>query len=380
MNQLTSLKIEGYRLFDHFTAAPLSSFEVFVGANGTGKSTLFEFLKFLRDSLQLDIPAQIVHGSVGQHLFNNPNNPEFSWDFVLNNQYRYEGGILGPIGQIKVLPEKISDLNAKTIFLQLEGTKGYFSEPKNGEMLRQRVGTEKPNVLLLSLASNPDMRTVYQLREQILGWRFYSGFRIASHKIRNPVSIEQSPVLEEDGGNLSAVLHFLFTEHRTIFTEFERLLALTIPNFEYLTVKARGAPGQILAFWKEKGVDQELSLADLSDGTLRLLCWAALTLQPNPPTLICIDEPDQGIHPRVLPTLVGLFEKASQRTQIFLATHNSYFLRLVSFPALAVMRKTQGQVQFIKPSSSQILQAMLDDFGLEELEILHRSDELERLA
>ena len=56
-------------------------------------------------------------------------------------------------------------------------------------------------------------------------------------------------------------------------------------------------PGEVIAFWQEQGVDQDLSFADLSDGILRLICWSCLCLHPNPPSLICIDEPDRGVHP-----------------------------------------------------------------------------------
>ena len=59
----------------------------------------------------------------------------------------------------------------------------------------------------------------------------------------------------------------------------------------------------MIAFWQEKNIDMDLSLADLSDGTLRFIAWATLCIMPSPPTLICIDEPDQGVHPRTLPIL-----------------------------------------------------------------------------
>jgi predicted ATPase len=157
-------------------------------------------------------------------------------------------------------------------------------------------------------------------------------------------------------------------------------LRTAIPGFKGLTVKARGGPGEVIAFWQEQGVDGELSLADLSDGILRLICWATLCVQPNPPSLICIDEPDQGVHPRTLPVLAGLFEQASARTQILLATHASYFLTQFGLSRIAVMRKEQGKSLYLKPADSATLREMLEDFGPEEIEAMHRSDELEVLV
>jgi predicted ATPase len=136
----------------------------------------------------------------------------------------------------------------------------------------------------------------------------------------------------------------------------------------------------VIGFWREEGVDTELNLADLSDGILRLLCWMVLCLQPNPPSLICIDEPDQGVHPRTLPILASLFERASERTQILLATHCSYFLTQFDISRIAVLRKENGEAKFVKPQYSRVLTENLKDFGSEEIEVMHRSDELERLA
>lgn len=103
-------------------------------------------------------------------------------------------------------------------------------------------------------------------------------------------------------------------------------------------------------------------------------------LHPKPPALICIDEPDQGVHPRTLPLLGGLFEKASDRTQILLATHASYFLLQFGLDSIAVLRKEDGEAKFFKPKDSEALARNLEDFGSEEIEAMHRSDELERLA
>jgi predicted ATPase len=186
-------------------------------------------------------------------------------------------------------------------------------------------------------------------------------------------------VLDEDAGNLSSVLHYLITEHSAVFDDLQQHLQSVIPGFKKLTVKARGGDGEVIAFWQEKGINQDLSLADLSDGILRLICWICLCLHPKPPSLICIDEPDQGVHPRTLPLLAGLFEKAAERTQVLLATHSSYFLTQFDISQIAVMRKENGESKFIKPGNSKVLTDMLDDFGTEEIEKLHRSDELELL-
>jgi predicted ATPase len=390
--RLRSVNIQGYRPFRNFEA-PLQPLEIIVGANGAGKSSFFEFLKFLRDSLYYDIPPEIISGSIGQHIFHIPGQTKFQWDIEIDTGLpigiRYLGEVMGPIGRTQVSYERVESSKPfgethsnPYIYMDIQGNKGVIREP--GEQgftaLRQEdIALKRSNQLTLNAMTNPSLETLYNLREYIREWRFYSSFNIANDKIRQSVPIEQEPVLHENAGNLSSVLFSLMTEHRPAFDELQQHLRSVIPGFKGLTVKARGGPGEVIAFWQESGVDDELSLADLSDGILRLICWICLCVQPNPPSLICIDEPDQGVHPRTLPVLAALFEKASERTQILLATHSSYFLTQFDISQIAVMRKENGEAKFIKPSNSQVLKDILDDFGADEIEQLHRSDQLERL-
>ena len=86
---LTALNIRGYRPFRDFRAT-IGKLEVLVGANGSGKSALFEFLKFLRDSTYQDIPPEIIAGSIGQEIFHSAGPERFGCplDAVLGRRER----------------------------------------------------------------------------------------------------------------------------------------------------------------------------------------------------------------------------------------------------------------------------------------------------
>jgi predicted ATPase len=105
-----------------------------------------------------------------------------------------------------------------------------------------------------------------------------------------------------------------------------------------------------------------------------------LALTPNPPALVCIDEPEVGLHPRTLPKIAGLLKKLSDRTQVLVATHSSYLLAQFNVADVAVLRKRNGSIEFSKPATSAALLENLREFGDEELELMHRSDELEALT
>lgn len=384
---LPSIEIRGYRPFRDvlFRFKPL---QVIVGANGSGKSSLFEFLKFLRDACHQEIPPEIVTGTIGQQIFHKPGPDKLWWDAEVDLKQivplHYEGELMGPVGSTKIIFEralmKPEEGTFGFTFLDFRNGKGFVSDPEDKEFKRKEWDLKKPNQLGLRAATDPTLVTLFSLREYVRGWRFYNAFNINDEKIRKSVPTSQDPVLHEDAGNLSAVLFNLMTEHGDAFEELKSVIRSAIPGFKDLNVKARGGPGEVIAFWKEGSMDSELSLADLSDGTLRFIAWATLCVMPSPPTLICIDEPDQGVHPRTLPILAGLFEKASERTQLILSTHASYFLTQFELDNIAVMKNVSGESVFVKVKDSQVLLDNLEDFGKEELEMMHRTDELEGLS
>ena len=396
--RLSSINIKGFRPFYDFTAA-VNALEVLVGANGSGKSAFFQFLKFLRDGTDHIIPPEVIIGGAGQQIFNSESEKiEWGIDYCLSSdsQIKYEGILEGPIGRIKITQETVNSV--------LEDKAYSFSFTSNETMSENKFlpddnilhNIKADNILLskdivLSVMNKIDISkeldagigniiTVTVLRSLINRWRFFSSNNVATQKIRKPAIIEQEPEFDEDCGNLSSILYYIESEHPRVFQEIQMIIRLIVPGFEGIKVKARGGPGEVIAYWRETGIDRELSLADLSDGILHLLCWATICLHPTPPSLICIDEPDQGLHPRALPILAGLFQKASDRTQVFVTTHSSYFLSQFDISDIAVMRKEKGKAIFRKPKDSKILCGMLDDFGTEEIEYLHYSDQLENFS
>jgi predicted ATPase len=358
---LSRVQVGGYRPFRDFVANT-GRFEVIVGANGSGKTSLFEFLRFLAHAADGPIPPEIVPGSAGRQIFHIPGPPVLSWGIRLSSlgkhTLEYRGAVIGPRGQVHVGAEELLHLVNETPV----------------ESLLEPSG--RPNRLALS-RSWQDYEETQEAASFLRAVRCYDTSSIASESLRRPATIEQGPQLREDCSNVSAVLFHLQTEHRDIFEGITRTLGLVIPGFGRLNVQARGGPGEVLAFAKIG--DADLTVADLSDGQLRLLCWTTLCHLPDPGSLICIDEPDVGLHPRVLPLLAGMFKRASERTQILLATHNSFFLRQFDLNDIAVMRLENGQPKFVKPADSAVLKASLEDFGNDEIERLHQTEELEQL-
>ena len=385
--RIERLELTGYRPFVGFSAQ-LQELTVIIGANASGKSSLFDFLRFLAFAASNPLPPEIDPRSVGKRLFHTNGPERIAFAVVIDHgqakPLRYEVEIQGPTGAAKVVRERLAtteplsaDKHEPFLFLSFRNGRGVVRDPI-GRKFKRPEWTLRPNELALRRALDPTLVTLSRLQTFITAWRFYSGFDVStSAAMRRPVPSEPSPTLTEDGSNLSAVLFSLVSEHPNAWGELETLLSSAVPGFLSLTVKPRGGPGTVMGIWREQGLKDELTLADLSDGTLRFLCWATLCLSPNIPPLVCIDEPEIGLHPRVLPVLAGVLRLASARSQILVATHSPYFLSQFQLDEIAVMKKEDGKAVFKRPATSESLRQEIEELGSESLALMHISDELE---
>jgi predicted ATPase len=76
--------------------------------------------------------------------------------------------------------------------------------------------------------------------------------------------------------------------------------------------------------------DRSIPATRLSDGTLRYLSLLVILLNPNQGSMVCIEEPELGLHPDVLPTLADLIKEASQHTQLIVTTHSDVLIDALS--------------------------------------------------
>jgi predicted ATPase len=373
------LSIDGFGPFasTEFVLAPLV---ILVGANGSGKTSLFELLRAVRDYTRSTIPPEIIPGWETREVYHRPGPDRLSWGidfFGADAKYSFAVDLIGSLGNPSVAKEVVEAVDGDREITRLDrsGDFGFISGPS----IRLPLRNVRPNQLALQSYVNPDYQILYRLKEQIDSWRFFSGIRFNDRQLRQPALIEEKPTLRDDGGNLPSVLNWLQIENPTLFNELELHLRGIIPGFRSLGVRPSGA-GRVTLAWDEDGLVNPLTAADLSDGSLRLLLWLTLALTPNPPALVCIDEPEVGLHPRTLPKLAGLLKKLSDRTQVLVATHSSYLLAQFDVSDVAVLRKRNGSIEFSKPATSAALLANLHEFGAEELELMHRSNELEALT
>ena len=177
--------------------------------------------------------------------------------------------------------------------------------------------------------------------------------------------------LAADGRNLPAFLLFLKDHHPRAFAEIESAIRRVAPFFGHFILKPDPrAPEYVRLRWHHLGSDDYFDVSDLSDGTLRFIALATLLLQPDPPPVTVIDEPELGLHPFALHLLAGIMDSVKERTQIVCATQSVTFVNQFSWQDIIVAETpggmTGGGTQLRRLSEDEVT-AWLDDFAMGEL-------------
>lgn len=166
---------------------------------------------------------------------------------------------------------------------------------------------------------------VSQMRESLRNWRFYHEFSVSiGSAMRAPQVGFRSPVLASDGANLAAAF-------QTIVEIGDELLLMRILDqaFPGCVFYSDNTGGRFRMMMQREGLSRPLEPAEFSDGTLRFLCLAVALLSPRPPAFIALNEPENSLHPQMLPALASLIAEASRYSQIWLTSHSPELAKLI---------------------------------------------------
>lgn len=163
------------------------------------------------------------------------------------------------------------------------------------------------------------------VRDRLRDWRFYDGFRVdADAPARRPRVGTRTPVLADDGADLAAALQTI------IEVGHDDLARAVADAFDGATVAVVDNNGLFELQLHQRGMLRPLRAAELSDGTLRFLLWAAALLSPRPPSLMVLNEPETSLHPDLIPALATMIRAAAAGTQVVVVTHSAAMRELLT--------------------------------------------------
>jgi len=173
------------------------------------------------------------------------------------------------------------------------------------------------DTMLTELNDPRNAPEISSLRDTVRAWRFYDHFRVdGDAPARQPVVATRTPVLAADGRDLVAALETI----REI-GDAPALAEAIDDAFPGARMGSAQIDGRLKLEFTQPGLLRPLSAAELSDGTLRYLLWAAALMTPRPPPLMVLNEPETSLHPDLLPALGRLISRAARNTQVWVVSH-----------------------------------------------------------
>lgn len=200
------------------------------------------------------------------------------------------------------------------------------------------------------------------------GWRRYH-FHDTSNSagVKQPQPIADNRELHRDGSNLAPFLHALRQNDAVRYERIRDAIRTVTPFFDDFVLEPEVLNRSMIRLeWRHTDSDMFADATTLSDGTLRFMCLATVLLQPNPPKVVLIDEPELGLHPYAIHQLTELFQAASTRSQLIVATQSVTLLDQVRLDDVIVAERSDGASSLDRIDRERF-ESWLDAYSLGEL-------------
>jgi len=377
---IKSIKLTNFLSFgEDSQELELRPLNVIIGPNGSGKSNLLEAIDLLR-AAPGNLLAQIRDaGGVHDLLWKGTTKSSLAAtiDAVLNypagHKNLHYNLIFTEMGQrFKIIGEFIEDAQPENMSDDAQnhyyGNVGGINllNPKNGEKREVDYNDLDPTLSILAQRKDPDqypeMTWLGNMFGKIRLYREWSFGRYTRQRLPQKTDLPNY-FLEPDCSNLGLALNNFRLNPESKLKFLDALRAL-YDNIDDFGVCIEG--GTVQVFLQEGRYN--IPATRLSDGTLRYLCLLAILCHPNPPPLICIEEPELGLHPDVLPTLASLLIDASERTQLIVTTHSDVLVdALTEQPEAIVIAEKNESGTTLKRLDAEHLKPWLDKYRLGQL-------------
>lgn len=360
MPTLDRITLKGFKSIREIVDFKLTQINVLVGANGAGKSNLVDFFRMLRAMADGGFRDFIrIHGGGDGFLFNGPKETReihASLAFA-DNEYRFT---LKPTA------------DGRLVFSE-EATRWTRADHVKYGDWRPHEGGRESNLKYWKGRRSPRNTSAPSIEghvyESVSGWTVYHFHDTsATAPMRRSCSVRQTGRLWPDAGNLAALLLWMRDKHEDRYTRICDSIRLVAPFLDefVLDPKESGQDENVLLEWRQPGNPFKFAPWHLSDGTLRFICLATALLQPQPPSLVIIDEPELGQHPVAIGVLAALLHETALRTQLLICTQSPLLLDHFD-PEHLVIVERRDDASVFRRLDAGALEQWLEDYSLGEL-------------
>jgi predicted ATPase len=373
---LSSVSLRNFKAIRNSGSIKLSPLTVFVGNNGSGKSSVIEGLETYRTFVAQDLDAAMQMWRGIEHVRNKagmgrglrPNSsgnaPGGSVEFGIRGRWHDE-----PFAATSTIGERAAG-NELLVEHERVSCGGWWRErDENNYSGEDESGNPRKGLIASSISALPRIMKEYLGSWQLLTlWPQTMGEPRPQRRTRGGIA------LAKDGSNIAEYLSDIRRRDPSVFEGIMETLRYVLP---YATDVQPALTSELERTVYLQMAEQDFTVPGwlLSTGTLRILTLLAVLRHPSPPPLILIEEIENGMDPRTIHLLVDEIQSVveSGRSQVIATTHSPYLLDLLPLSSIVLVeRRNGGEPTFTRPADEKQKRDWAKDFGPGQLYTMSR--------
>lgn len=354
--KIEKIQIKNFKVFKDVTIEKIPPMAVFIGKNGSGKSTLFDIFGFMHDCLEGNVKTALAKRGGFKEVRSRDQDGPISIEIKFRTgkdeplvTYSIEIDLNttnDPIVKKEILQYKRGTRGKPWKMLDFSDGKGKAIEgdPINKEEVkkanREEQTLESPDILAIKgLGQFKKFKAVSKFRRFIEDWHV-SDLHIDAARSVN--EFKYSEHLNPKGENLSSVAQYIYENHKDIFDQILVKMSKRVPGVKHVEAKTTEDGGILLKFQDGK-FKNPFAARFVSDGTIKMFAYLILLNDPKPHNLLCIEEPENQLYPKLLGELAEEFrEYAESGGQVFVSTHSPDLLNSIQLNEIYYLIKNEG--------------------------------------
>lgn len=375
--RIESIRLKNYKAFRDATLKDIPPFLVVVGANGAGKTTLFDVFGFLHDCLKNNVRHALDSRGRFKEVLSRDSDSD---SILIEIQYRMEiagvsrlvtysleiaekAGV--PYVEREILRYKRGASGKPYHFLDFSNGEGYaitneeeFNK-KDEELKRESQKVSPDTLAIKGLGQFERFKAANAFRQLIESWHV-SDFHISAARGRKEASGEAEH-LSESGDNLPLVAQRLFEQHPETFREILATMARRVPGVSGVEPKLQD-DGYLTLRFQDGSFKTPFLDRYVSDGTIKMFAYLVLLHDPKPHPLLCVEEPENQLYPKLMLELAEEFRQYANRGgQVLVSTHSPDFLNAIELDEVCWLVKLQGNTEIRRAKDDPQIAAYMAD-------------------
>ena len=384
---IKSITLKNFFSFHNLTIN-LEQLNVLVGINGVGKTNFMKAIRLLKSVVTEGALSDLVLNQWGGFDAVCFCGSGCSKTSRVEIEYRFDERVLQNYGYhflepvyYKISLKKVSSSQNFSVFeslytksedgevaykyLQLNEGKGFVKEGErtdNQHSVQYQLDSVSESIFS-HLVDKDRYLQCYTIREAIKDIAVYSNFDISAQStIRKPMLPSGVlPRLTEDGSNLPQILNRIKINTKSGYQGFLTALKSVNPNYNGIDFNFVGTNFELML--DEDKLEHSIHVTHISDGTLRYMCLLAIAFNTQRGGLICIDEPEIGLHPDMISEFMSGIIKASEQSQFIMSTHSEHILNEVSVSNVLVCEKDEENATSVAEFKDEEFVAWASNFS-----------------